>query len=285
MKKLSNHFLFVFGLTLGVFAVCFMLSFSVSAFADNAALYKSSGGANSPPAAYPKLADNLRAQLYEDVIIPFGFDQADNPFRDDATIKGAPSSSSSITVSKVGNSEYGGNSPGIPKIPSSAMINNTFPQSVDQTRINAKTELISPANNDGSEDIVKDYSDNLFNLRSDGAELYTIESVRPIGIARKSSNKKNVPDKRIIIFYSPLTGETFSAQPGTKFKDGFVQEISKDGVIFRNNTGEMVLVRWSEGKLGGKDKVIQGAPKLDLSPIRQTVPSSVPVIREKQTAP
>ena len=107
------------------------------------------------------------------------------------------------------------------------------------------------------------------------SEVYDIEDVTPVGVVGDSRTRE-------VLFYSPVTKQTFSAPLGAKFRNGTLEGASQsgnvvDGVRFkRESSGEQITRLWSKGK--NKDIQTTDTPVLSdqpvMTPQRPTVPQS-----------
>lgn len=203
------------------------------------------------PASFPRLAQNLQGELNTAMSpeFPFNFDMTGNPFKD---ASGVSFEAKNTENSPLGKKDNPLTLP--PKIVNKTPSNST-PLSVQMfgnqnQPNNGLAPLPTPIPTPGP-DANALLADRNRKIRQgeevgDLPMIYSVEDVKPIGIIG-SGNKNR------IWLYSPTTKQTFSVAKGTRFRDGAVEGVNSDGVVFKREDGKEISVRWSKEGYKGDD--------------------------------
>lgn len=233
-----------------------------------------------PPADFPRLAENLQAELNKSFYpeFAFAFDKVGNPFADKSNV------SSAVTAPTAAPNQIilpAGGSPSSAQLPVPRPFGNTpppagFNQSAGSPPTSVNTQIIPAGNRTApvgtapapsaapfSTDSKKLLAERNRLIRQGAAvgdlsAIYSIADVRPIGIIGTGNKNK-------IWLYAPSTKQTFSVRQNTRFADGIIEAVTDEGVTFRYDNGTVETVRWMRNS--DKEKNSPDAPFLRVVPL------------------
>lgn len=264
--------------TIGIFAAVCVLTSVLTVFGSFVVDAVSNFGKDEKevvPASYPRLAQNLQNDLNGALSpeFPFNFESAGNPFADKTGV--------SLAVGDKQNTPVGNNTGGLMPIPVQAK--NSFPNgnqmpipvqsfgnNPNMTNMPNPVMTPQPVPTVPAVDSKALLAERNRQIRQgievgDLSAIYSIDDVRPIGMIGSG-------DRNRVWLYSPSTKQTFSVRKGTRFRDGVIESVNKEGVEFRRDNGTVANSRWM--KNSEKSNADADAPILRVEPT-VSVPQNV----------
>lgn len=142
-----------------------------------------------------------------------------------------------------------------PRLPPLSVKAKTFPtETVIPVNPNGNQNATVAFNNEPQNSAVDRLNERNNQIRrgnqvSSLPEIYDIDDVTPLGVVGDQK-------KREVLFYSPVTKQTFSAPLGTRFRNGSLEDAAEDGntvegVRFRrDDTGSLETRIWAKNAQG-----------------------------------
>jgi hypothetical protein len=282
--------------TIGILvAVCVLTSVATvfGAFIMDAVSSYGKDKTEVAPASYPHLSENLQNQLNLALSpeFPFDFETAGNPFADKTGVSLAVGDNKSLLpVGNNGQTQLG-------QIPRTVLPNGSqvmplqnFNQptqptiTIKGTNINPFDTVLPVENTVDSKQLLQERNRQIRQGLEVGdlSGIYSINDVRPIGMIGSG-------DKNRVWLYSPKTKQRFSVRKGTRFRDGTIEGVTKEGVDFRRNDGTVANSRWMKNSELSKDndadapllRVEQSPqnPVQTLQPLPNTLPTPTQTVR------
>ena len=244
---------------LGVCCVTFVVGFAAD-------LFTRKKEAPVQPATYPRLAQELQGQVHEAMspIFPFTFEQPEEPFTDKTglslTAPGAAKTPSNIEALRSGLA-----APPLALPRSFPTSGPSFAAPVTPPPTLAPPPTPTPTPKVDVKQLLAERQRQIRQGEKVGplAALYSVEEVRPIGIIGSGSRNR-------VWLYDPDTNQRFTVQRGEAFRDGTLEAVNSEGVVFRHSNGKISTARWMKNSEMPTDTAAADAPLLRVQAPAQT---------------
>lgn len=256
---LNNRFFFA-GLLIAVMLVTVILT-AIGGLAVSAA----AGGSDQDtqpahPAPIPRDSEKLRSDLNKafNPEFAFNFEAVGNPFADKTNVSSAqiadqPNLPGQIPVNMLAGGRLIQPPAQFPRssMPYAMMPNvlQSSPSPVAGSQLAPNIPTAPPAVD--TKELVRERNRSIKLGRSvrDIASLFSIDEVRPYGTIGSG-------DTNYVKLYAKSTQDRLTVGRGTRFRDGVIEAISDEGVIFRRDDGKTVFSKWLRSTKAESDSAV-----------------------------